>query len=163
VLDTTERQAAVAEWQRLAAEKSPPDRKPVGCLAMIVALVAAVAAPVMLGWVGLQLSQDARSLMAALFAVVFIAGLLVWLFSQGKYGRYVQRAEAARDALAANGNDLKQAVSLLFHAHCNDGPSMSMTVKTEEVRSKLGTALPYVVAVEEALTAELKITPVFTA
>jgi hypothetical protein len=163
VLAPSEQQAAVAEWQRLAAEKSPPERKPIGCLAMIAALVAAVAAPAVLGWAGLQLSTDGRSIMAALFALVFVAGLLVWLFSQGKYGRYVQRAEAAEAALIAGNADLKHAVALLFHAHCADGPSMSMTLKPAEVRDRLGATLPYVIAVEEALKAELKIHPVFTA
>jgi hypothetical protein len=162
VLETTERLAAIAEWHRLAAERGPPERKPVGCLVMIVAVVAAIAAPPLLGWIGLQLSQDARSLLLAVLCLAFLGGLLVWLFAQGKYGRYVQGAEAALEALAGGKADVKNAVALIFYAYCSDGPSLSSTFKPEEARAKLGAALPYVIEVEQALLSELKIYPVFT-
>lgn len=161
-MDTAEQQAAIAEWHRLAAERGPPDRKPVGCMVMIIAVVVAIAVPPVLGWIGLQLSQGARANLLAVLCLFFIGGLLVWLFSQGKYSRYAQRAEAALKALAGGTSDTKSAVALIFYAYCDDGPTLSMAIKLEEARATLGPALPYVIEVEQALLSELKIYRVFT-
>jgi len=161
-METTEKQAAIAEWHRLAAEKGPPERKPVGCMVMIIAVVVAIAVPPVFGWIGLQLSPNSRSILLAVLGLFFIGGLLVWLFSQGKYGRYAQGAEAAIKALAGGTRDTKTAVALIFYANCDDGPTLSMTIKPDEARAALGAALPYVIEVEQALLSELKIYRVFT-
>ena len=131
-------------------------------MTMIVAVVLTLLAPTAARLPWDTAAKVVPALVATLAFVLFAGGLLVWLFSRGRYGRYVQRAEAARDLLAAGGADLKQAVSLLFHAYCSDGPSLSQTLKVEETRQKLGAALPYVIEVEEALKAELKIYALFT-
>ena len=56
----------------------------------------------------------------------------------------------------------RQAVTLLFHAFCSDGPSTSHTIDFDKARERLGDALPYVMSVERALRTDLKIYPVFT-
>jgi cbb3-type cytochrome oxidase subunit 3 len=163
MLEPSECQAAIAEWHRLASERSPPNNRPVGCMVMILTVVVGIAIPTVLGWIGLQLPQGARSILLAVLCLVFVGGLLVWLFAPSQYGRYLQGAEAAVKALAAGKPDTKNAVALIFYAYSSDGPSLDMTFKPEEVRVKLGAALPYVIEVEQVLLEELKIYRVFTA
>jgi hypothetical protein len=167
MLATEERQAAAAEWKRLQAEPSPTDRKAIGCMAMVLTLIAAVAAPTVIGWVGLALEPRSRSLLLGFWALLFLGGAVVWLFSPGPFGRDAQRAEEALNWLAANpdGDALlrrNHAVALLYFAFSSHGPSTTTTFDFAQARERLGAALPYVMEVETALAIDQKIYRVFT-
>jgi len=158
---TEERSAFVDEWNRLSAEPAPPDRRSIGCMTMLLAVIAAVGGP-------LLLPQDAKPLFAATLVLVFIAGALVWLFSRGRFGSDQARALQALEWLAANGERgdagerRRHAVALLYYAYCVDGPSTSTTFNFDVARERLGTALPYVMEVERCLAIDCKIYRVFT-
>jgi hypothetical protein len=167
-LPTAERQAIVAEWQRVADEPPPPDRRAIGCLTVIIAVALAAAGPVVARLAGFDLGQSMRIGASVVLLVAFLAGLVMALLGGGRFARDQQRAEEALDWLARHGagadpdEKRRQAVSLLFHAFCSDGPSTTHTIDFEEARARLGDALGYVMSVERALRADLQIYPVFT-
>lgn len=168
-LPTAERQALVAEWTRLQNEPPPRERREIGCLTVVIAVILAVAGPYVLRWLGIELPPAWKAMLAALLALAFLGGAFVSLILvSGRYAHAYRLADAAVDWLAKNGaggdpvERRKQAVTLLFHAFCSDGPSTSNTIGFEEARVRLGEALPYVMAVERALRTDLKIYPVFT-
>jgi hypothetical protein len=168
-LPATERQVIAAEWQRLADEPPPAPRREIGCMTAIVAIVLAVAGPPVLRWLGIDLHPGLRLALGIVLGLAVLGGAFVGLvLVSSRYSHAHQSANAAAAWLAQNGaggdpaERRKQAVTLLFHAYCSDGPSTSTTIDFEATRRQLGNALPYVLSVERALRTELKIYPVFT-
>lgn len=168
-LPTAERQALVAEWKRLEAAPPPRERREIGCLTMIIVVALAIAGPIVLRWLGIQLSHPAKVVLATILALVFLGGAFVGLvLVSGRYAHAYRRADAAVAWLAQHGaggdpvERRKQAVTLLFHAYCTDGPSTSNTINFDQAKERLGEALPYVIAAERALRVDLQIYPVFT-
>jgi len=168
-LPTAERQALVAEWRRIQDEPPPRERREIGCLTTIIAVVLAAAGPYALRWFGIELHPGLKIALAAVLLLLFLGGAFVaFVLVSGRYAHAYRQADAALTWLAQNGaggdpaERRKQAVTLLFHAYCSDGPSTSTTINFEDARTRLGDALPYVMAVERALRTDLKIYPVFT-
>lgn len=168
-LTTAERQALVAEWTRLQNEPPPRERREIGCLTVVVAIVVGLAGPYVLRWLAIELHPAMKIALAAVLVLAFLGGAFVSLILvSGRYAHAYRQADAAVEWLAKNGaggdpvERRRQAVTLLFHAFCSDGPSTSNTINFEDARNRLGEALPYVMAVERALRTDLKIYPVFT-
>ena len=117
---------------------------------------------------GFDLAQSMKIGATIVLALAFLAGLFMAFLGSGRFAHDSGRAGAALDWLAAHGANAdpeerrRRTVSLLFHAHCTDGPSTVTTINFEEARRRLGEALPYVMAAERALRVDLKIYPVFT-
>lgn len=169
MLDTAERQAAVAEWKRLAAEPGPPSRTGVGCMTMLLALCVSLGGPLVLRWLGVELPRLLKIAAAVILALLFFGGAAFALFlGSGRFSRDSWRAEEAIrwfEAHGAEGDPVTRrnmVVSLLYHAYSSDGPSTSTTFNFEQARSRLGAALPYVMEVERALAVDLRIYRVFT-
>jgi hypothetical protein len=168
-LSAAERQALVAEWTRLQNEPPPRERREIGCLTVVIAIIFAVAGPYLLRWLGIELPPGVKIALGVLLGLAILGGVFVGLvLVSGRYAHAYRQADAAIDWLAKNGaggdplERRRQAVTLLFHAFCSDGPSTSNTINFEEARTRLGDGLPYVMAVERALRADLKIYAVFT-
>ena len=168
-LPTAERAALAAQWKRLADEPPPPPRREIGCMTAIVALVLALAGPPVLRWFGIEMHPALKLALGAVLGLLILGGAFVGLvLVSSKYAHAYRRADAAVAWLAEHGasgdpeEKRKQAVTLLFHAFCSDGPSTSHTIDFEAARARLGDALPYVMSVERALRADVQIYPVFT-
>ena len=135
----------------------------------IIAVVLVVAGPYVLRRLGIALPPAFMMVAGAVLGLAILGGAFVGLFLvSSRYSHAYQRGNAAAAWLAENGaggdpaERRKQAVTLLFHAYCSDGPSTSTTIDFEATRQRLGGALPYVISVERALRADLQIYPVFT-
>ena len=168
-LPTAERQAIVAEWKRLEDEPPPAARREIGCMTVVVAVALALGGPPVLRWLGIELHPGLKIALGAVLALAILCGAFVGLvLVSGRYAHAYREADAAVSWLAKNGaggdpaETRKQAVTLLFHAFCTDGPSTTHTIDFEEARARLGDSLPYVMRVERALRTDLKIYPVFT-
>jgi hypothetical protein len=168
-LPTEERKAIAAEWKRISEEPPPPPRREVGCMTAIVAIVLALAGPAALRWLGIDLHPGLRLAFGVVLGLAILGGAFVGLvLVSSRYSLAYQRANGAAAWLAQNGaggdpaQRRRQAVTLLFHAYCSDGPSTSTTIDFEATRRQLGEALPYVISVERALRADFGIYPVFT-
>ena len=167
-LPTAERQAIVAEWKRLADEPPPSDRRAIGCMTVIIAVALAAAGPPLARLAGFDLGQSLRIGASVVLVIAFLAGIVMAFLGSGRFARDSRRAGQALEWLTTHGADAdpeerrRQAVALLAHAYCTDGPSTVTTFDFEEVRQRLGEALPYVMTVERALRTDLKIYPVFT-
>ena len=168
-LTTAERQALVAEWKRLQDEPPPRERREIGCMTTLIAVVLAVAGPYLLRWLGIELHPALKIALAAVLLAAFLGGaFFAFILVSGRYAHAYRQADAAVAWLAQHGAQgdpaqrRTQAVTLLFHAFCTDGPSTSTTINFEDARSRLKEALPYVMAAERALRADLQIYPVFT-
>ena len=152
-IDAQERAAIVAAYRRRAADWKPRSPQPHGCLTLIVAvLLFLVSGPLVqgAGWPGW---------VATVLAVVAVLAGIAGFFVMG--ARVVpespeQRAESAIVALGV-GTPLdgatrrEHAVALLFHAYDIQGPTMRSTFDFEAARTRLGAALPYLLAVEQVL------------
>jgi hypothetical protein len=168
-LPTAERQALAAEWKRLQNEPPPRERREIGCLTIVIAVVLGAAGPTALRWFGIELHPAVKIALAAVLVLAFLGGAFVSLvLVSGRFSHAYRQADAAVAWLAQNGahgdpvERRRQVVTLLFHAFCSDGPSTSNTINFEDARSRLGEALPYVIAAERALRVDLNIYPVFT-
>ena len=167
-LPTAERQAIAAEWKRLGDEPPPTDRRAIGCMTVIIAVALAAGGPFLARLIGFDLGQSMRIGASIVLIVALLAGIAMALLGSGKFARDSQRAQEALEWLATHGATAdpeerrRQAVSLLFHAYCVDGPSTTGTFEFDEARRRLGDSLPYVMSVERALRTDLKIYPVFT-
>jgi len=162
--DSEERAAIVAEWRRLAAEPPPFNPRPYGCATLIMA----VAVLLLLPAVGLKLPQPWGLILLVVLGLVAAGGFFVGVFvGSGVYGRASTRANAALDWLSGNAASSdaearrQHAVALLFNAVVSDGPTTSSTIDFAQARERLGAGLPYVVAVERTLCAEVGFAPVF--
>ena len=138
-------------------------------MTMVLAVVVALAGPYLLRWLGIELTPPLKVTLAVVLLLVFLGGAFFALvLVSSTYAHAHRQADAAVAWLAQNGAQgdpaemRRQAVTLLFHAFCSDGPSTTNTISFEDARARLGEALPYVIAVERALRVELKIYPVFT-
>jgi hypothetical protein len=168
-LPTAERERIAAEWRRLADEPPAAARREIGCMTAFVALVLALAGPPLLRWSGIELHPGLRLALGAVLGLAILGGAFVGLvLVSSKYSRASQRAEAAIRWFEQNGSGgdpeekRRQAINLLFHAFCSDGPSTSTTFDFQKARGRLGDALPYVMSIERALRTDLQIYPVFT-
>jgi len=166
MFSTADRQALVAEWNRLSGEPPPPDRRSVGCMMVVLAIAGFIATPFVVGLLG---GKAVPRAMLWIWGAVLLAGAFMSLvLTSSLYSRYAARAREAIDWLAANGEGgdpvarRNMAVSLLFHAYCSDGPSTSTTFDFEEAKPRIAAALPYVMEVERCLAIDLKIYRVFT-
>lgn len=166
---TAEREAILAEWKRLSDEPAPRERREIGCMTAIVAIVAALAGPHVLRWLGIELPSALKIAGGALLAIAILGGVFVGMFLvSGRYAHAYRRAEGAAGWLAQNGTGgdpverRRQAVTLLYYAFHSDGPSTSNTIDFEKVRNQLGAALPYVVSIERVLRADVGLYPVFS-
>ena len=166
MIDSAERAAIVAEWNRLAAEPVPPNQKPVGCAVAILAVVALMVSPYVLKLVGSKL-LDAIVIVARTVALLW--GLVVGFITGGKGARHVYgKLEAAQRWFEEHrdGGDalerMKAAVALVHFPHFSDGPSMSMLLDLAAARGRLGDSAAYVEEVERVLIEEVKAWAVFT-
>jgi hypothetical protein len=166
---TAEREALVEEWNRVAAEPGPPDRRSIGCMTVVIVIILAIGFPPLMRWLGIEVPGPVRTGAAILMLVLLIAGVVVGLFfGSGRFGHAYGRADAAVEWLAAHGEGgeaderRRQAVTLLYHAYCVDGPSTTGTIDFAKARERLGAALPYVMEVERCLAVDAKIYRVFT-
>jgi hypothetical protein len=168
-LPAAERRAVAAEWKRLEDEPPPLPRREIGCMTAVIAVLLALAGPPLLRWLGIELPPALKLALFAVLGLAILGGAFVGLvLVSGRYAHAYRQADAAVDWLARNGaggdpeETRKQAVTLLFHAFCSDGPSTTHTIDFEGARARLGEALPYVMAIEHALRTDLQIYPVFT-
>ena len=164
-----ERQAIAAEWKRLQDEPPRRERREIGCMTAVVALLVALAGPYVLGKLGIELHPGLKIALAALLALAILGGVFVGMFLvSGRFAHAHRRADAAVAWLAQNGaggdpaERRRQAVTLLFYAFTSDGPSTSNTIDFAAARARLGAALPYVLSVERVLRADFGLYPVFT-
>jgi hypothetical protein len=163
-LDAAGRAAIVAEWKRLAAEPPPTNPRPYGCATFLVAAVLLLGLPRLLELIGLKLPQPLGAVLLVILVLALAAGFFVGIFvGSGVYGRACARAQEALAWLAANpeSKDAEarrhNAVALIFNTVVWDGPTVSTTIAPAQSRQRLGANLPYVLAVERVLVAELKI------
>ena len=168
-LPTAERQKIAAEWKRLEDEPPPTERRAIGCMTAVVAVVLAFGGPHVLRWLGIELHPGLKVALGAVLGLSILGGAFVGLvLVSGRYAHAYRQADAAVAWLAEHGaggdpeEKRRQAVTVLFHAFCSDGPSTTHTIDFENARARLGDALPYVITVERALRTDLKIYPVFT-
>ena len=166
---TAERKALADEWNRIAAEPGPPDRRSIGCMAVVVVIILTIGVPPLLRWLDIDVPVAVRTAAGIVMLLLLIAGAVVGLFfGSGRYGHAYGRADAAVEWLAAHADGgepderRRQAVTLLYHAYCVDGPSTTGTIDFAKARERLGAALPYVMEVERCLAVDLKIYRVFT-
>ena len=169
LIDTAERKALVAEWNRLQAEPPPRDRRGIGCMSVVLALALGALGPALAGLAGFDPPQPLKLGAAIALGLVFFVGAFFGLFAgSGRFAHDLQRAERALEWLATQADKgsaeerRKQVVALLLHAYCTDGPSTVTTIDFGAARARLGAALPYVLAAERALRADIGIYPVFT-
>jgi hypothetical protein len=168
MFSTAERQALVDEWKSLSAEPDPPDRRSIGCMTVIVVILLTVGTPPLVRWLGLDIPRPLQLAGAGIALVLLAAGVVMGLFlGSGRHARACRLADAAVEWLAGNADGdpaerRRQAVVLLYHAYCVDGPSTTTTIDFGKARERLGAALPYVMEVERCLAIDLKIYRVFT-
>ena len=153
VIDAEESAAIVAAYRQRMADWQPRSLQAQGCLTLIVAVLlfgasgALVRAAGWPGWVEVVLS-----------GVAVLAGI-IGFFVMG--ARVVQESPEKRteQAIIALGSGTPlddatrrgHAVALLFHAFDVHGPTMRSSFDFEAARTRLGAALPYVLAVERVL------------
>ena len=169
VLPASEHLAVIDEWKRLQDAPPPRERREIAVVTALAGIVLWFVGPFLLLKLGVELPPGVRmainvGLIAAILWGVFFGFILV----SGRYSHARYKAEAAVTWLSENGaggdpdERRRQAVTLLFHASCSDGPSTTNTIDFEKTRTHLGGALPYVIAVERALRSHAGIYPVFT-
>lgn len=158
-----QREAIVAEWQRIAAEPPPRNPRPYGCLTVIVTIALFVLLPL----TGIKPPPPWGTVLVVVFGLALAGGLFVGVFvGSGVHGRAALRATAALDALAADpapdaAARLKHAVALIAHAVVSDGPATSGTIDIAAAKQRLGSNLAYVMAVEQVLAEEIGALRVF--
>jgi hypothetical protein len=164
-----ERAAIASEWRRLSAEPRPTNPRPYGCATFLVAGALFLALPSLVKALGQAMPEPLRLAIMAALVLALAGGFVVGVFfGSGVYGRAAVRARAALDWLAANpdSSDADErranAVALVYYTVVWEGPTVATTHDPAESRGKLGTALPYVLAVERVLVEEVKAQPVFT-
>lgn len=100
-------------------------------------------------------------------ATILLVGGIVWSFFGGSTGRAAAGAavEASLRQLESGEEDreanLRAATLLITHAYVTQGPATAPTFDPDEVRGRLGRALPLVLAVERYLVEEVGGYPVF--
>jgi len=148
--DTAERLAIVEEWKRQQAAWKPKQGYATGCLMM---LAAAALYPTLPGVI--------KFISPALLVLGFVV-----MQSRQLPGDPREIADKAATLLASGGGEpaarRTAAVSLLFHAWDQRGPTMSAGYDHAAIRDKLGAGLGHLQSVEQVLKDELKLAPVFT-
>ena len=154
-----QREAIVAEWQRIAAEPPPRNPRPYGCLTVIVAIGLFVLLP----QTGFRPPPPWGTVLLVVLGLALAGGLFVGVFAgSGVHGRAAARASAALEALADavpvdDAARLRHAVELIAHAVASDGPTSLATIDIEAARQRLGPKLADVLAVEAVLAEEIGI------
>src|SRR5436190_18281826 len=77
---TAERQAIAAEWKRLQDEPPRHERRELGCMTAVVALVVLLAGPYLLGKLGIELHPGLKITLAAVLALAILGGVFVGMF-----------------------------------------------------------------------------------
>ena len=165
---STERAAIVAEWKRLAAEPPPTNPRPYGCATFLLAGALFLGLPPFFKVLGWDLPEPLRLIIMAALVLALAGGFVVGVFfGSGVYGRAVVRARTALDWLAANPDSpdaearRANAVALIHYTVVWEGPTVATALDLAEARSRLGAALPYVLAVERVLAEDLKVQAVW--
>ena len=149
---------------------TPVDRRPVGCLMVLMALAAFLFFPTLVQ--ALDLPSLWRSVALILFGTLSAAGIGLAMFgSGGGYSDALGRVEEALTTLTeapltpeplTNPEFLRAAVTLLEAAHHTSGPTTVHTFAPEDVATRLGPALEGVLTIEQTLLDADLIYPVFT-
>ncbi len=149
-------------------ERPPPDDpSSVGCVVAIVAIVAFVFMPVISRSPGLN-STVLFGIGAALLAVAIVGGLVGIFgggFASGAISTDVEEAIGQLLGAFPDGDPAvirEAALRILEGSTVTTGPTTVATFDRNEVASRLGDALPYVIAVERLLLGRREIYPVFT-
>ncbi len=166
-LDLEELAAILAEIRQ---RPNPVDRRPVGCLLVLLALAAFLFFPALAQ--ALHLPSLWKSVALVLFGTLSAAGIGLAIFgSGGGYSDALGRVEEAVTTLTeapltpelfTSPEFLRAAVTLLEAAHHTSGPTTVNTFAPKDVATRLGPALEGVLAIEQALLDADLIYPVFT-
>lgn len=166
-LDLEELAAILAEIRQ---RPTPVDRRPVGCLMVLMALAAFFFFPALAQ--ALDLPSLWKSVALVLFGTLSAAGIALAIFgSGGGYSDALGRVEEAVATLTGapltpelftSQEFLRAAVTLLEAAHHTSGPTTVNTFAPEDVATRLGPALEGVLTIEQTLLDADLIYPVFT-
>ena len=169
-LDAAERRALLEEALRLQREAPRCARMGIGCKASIAASALIAFGPALLAFADVELTPTTRVGAAVVATFVLMCVVFQRAFAgSGRFAHDAQRAEEALEWLAQRApaaeppERRRETVALLLHAHSTDGPMTVPTFDVERARARLGDTLLYVMLVERALRADLRIRPVFTA
>jgi len=166
-LDLEELAAILADIRQ---RPNPVDRRPVGCLLVLLASAAFLFFPTLAQ--ALDLPSLWKSVALVLFGTLSAAGIGLAIFgSGGGYSDALGRVEEAlttlteappRPGLFTSPEFLRAAVAILEAAHHTSGPTTVNTFAPEDVATRLGPALEGVLAIEQILLDADLIYPVFT-
>ena len=163
-LSGDDRDAILAEYDRLIAQPVPVNKTSAGCAILVLAAVLFFVAPVVL-----RRLPSLRLALLLLEVAAVLVGIFFSLFGGGGgYARASVGVESAlevlsKDPASVGAKDRREAAAFLIaNAYYSDGPGMTTTFKFEEARTRLGGRLPYVIEVERLLIAERRASPVFT-
>lgn len=165
-LDDAERVAILAEYDRVAQDKLPPNVSSCGCPMVVLGVLMFFGFPVLMADRGVP--QGAKTFVFVVIIVLVVAGL--WFFVRGNRGLREARRRAG-DAVAqlerfpalTRDEQRAAAVRALFHAfYTSGGPASATIYSPPEVRERIPAALPYVLAAERVLIAGRGLWPVFT-
>lgn len=160
-LSEEDRALALRVFDRVAARPHAPDLAPIGCLAWMIALALLVVAP--------RLPGLLSTLLLAAAGLLAVGGLALRFFGAGRRTRQAgERARSAIEHLATREFSadreawLEQAAVALCDAFYSGGPYTLHTYDFDAARTRLGDALPRMLAVETHVRLHRDIYPVFT-
>lgn len=168
-LDPAERRALLDEARRLERDAPRCARLGGGCKTSIAVSALIAFGPMLLAFGGVELTPAVR--VGAVVVATLVLMLVVFQRAFAGSGRFEHDAQRAEEALAwlaerapaaEAAERRRQTVALLLHAYSSDGPITVPTFDIERARARLGDTLFYVILVERALRADLRIRPVFT-
>lgn len=165
VFEEGDREGVLEALAEIRAEPPPTSYAGVGCVMALPGFLLLLLVPP----VGrmLNLAQGFAVVGLVLGGVLLVVGLILW-FTAGSLTRRhsIAAAEAALRTLEVDGQErevqVRAATLLLCNAHATHGPATVQSFDIEAARTRLGSRLPLVEAVEELLLEEAAVYPVFT-
>ena len=156
-LDAAEREALLAEFDRLRAQPLPASKGPAA-----FAMLAAGLVVLLLGPRALHPSGLAAVAVLALAAALMLAGALLWVFGGTAFDAWRGRAEDAVAWLVSEfpgeaDERRRAAVAAIFYAFAPRERKMVPTYDFAAAAQQMGAALGYVQAVEKALRASARL------
>lgn len=167
-LSPVEREAILAEWDRLQAEPQPTDNRSVGCLLIIVAVALVLLGPRFLPWFRAHLGGWAGTAWFAVALVIMLYGLYQNFFGNKTGAQACRRSDAALETLSKKYETSSPverrsaAVTAIYYAYYSGGPYIASSYQAGDWESKLGSALEYVKSVESVLVQNRQAYNVFT-